>query len=372
MALNNFLFAQCACYFLAFLFSFVVVVPLSENGHDFRGRCLLFTEGMWLSANLTVQERERFTVQEWGPPAACRFALLASLLSLLLAAAHAWRTLFFLCKGHEGAPGSPLTSRSVSPCISPRSQRPEDINQRPSPLPGKLPFVCTQNRGTVAFSVPGQCFPLQVRITMHSPGCKCCIVISEPIWASLSGPAGPTPVSTADSSQPGPSWDPEGGGLPSRCRLALQRCCGDRGWRSDPPSCPRCSSFLYAFLNLLVSAFLVFLVFIASTIVSVGFTMWCDAVTEKGTVPHSCEELQDVDLELNADNSAFYDQLAVAQFGLWASWLAWLAITILAFLKVYHNYRQEDLLDKLVHEKELLLARPAPHAAFQGEKSAVI
>ncbi|XP_060151337.1 transmembrane protein 179 isoform X3 [Globicephala melas] len=187
MALNNFLFAQCVCYFLAFLFSFVVVVPLSENGHDFRGRCLLFTEGMWLSANLTAQEGERFTVQEWGPPAACRFSLLASLLSLLLAAAHAWRTLFFLCKGHEG-----------------------------------------------------------------------------------------------------------------------------------------------------------------------------------------CEELQDIDLELNVDNSAFYDQFAMAQFGLWASWLAWLAITILAFLKVYHNYRQEDLLDKLVHEKELLLARPAPHASFQGEKSAVI
>lgn len=102
MALNNFLFAQCVCYFLAVLFSFVVVVPLSENGHDFRGRCLLFTEGMWLSANLTMQGRERFTVQEWGPPAACRFSLLASLLSLLLAAAHAWRTLFFLCKGHEG------------------------------------------------------------------------------------------------------------------------------------------------------------------------------------------------------------------------------------------------------------------------------
>ncbi|KAI2573007.1 transmembrane protein 179, partial [Homo sapiens] len=174
MALNNFLFAQCACYFLAFLFSFVVVVPLSENGHDFRGRCLLFTEGMWLSANLTVQERERFTVQEWGPPAACRFSLLASLLSLLLAAAHAWRTLFFLCKGHEG-------------------------------------------------------------------------------------------------------------------------------------------SFFSAFLNLLVSAFVVFLVFIASTIVSVGFTMWCDTITEKGTVPHSCEELQDIDLELGVDNSAFYDQFAIAQ-----------------------------------------------------------
>ncbi|XP_044086591.1 transmembrane protein 179 isoform X1 [Neovison vison] len=233
MALNHFLFAQCVCYFLAFVFSFVVVVPLSENGHDFRGRCLLFAEGLWLSANLTVQERERFTVQEWGPPAACRFSLLAGLLSLLLAAAHAWRTLFFLCKGHEG-------------------------------------------------------------------------------------------------------------------------------------------SFLYAFLNLLVSASVVFLVFIASTIVSVGFSMWCDAITEKGTVPHSCEELQDINLELSVDNSAFYDQFAIAQFGLWASWLAWLAIATLAFLKVYHNYRQEDLLDSLVHEKELLLARPTPRTSFQEEKSAVI
>lgn len=77
-------------------------------------------------------------------------------------------------------------------------------------------------------------------------------------------------------------------------------------------------------------------------------------------------------MELNVDNSAFYHQFAIAQFGLWASWLAWLAITTLAFLKVYHNYRQEDLLDSLVHEKELLLARPASRTSFQGEKSAVI
>uniref|UniRef100_A0A8C8ZJA8 Transmembrane protein 179 n=1 Tax=Prolemur simus TaxID=1328070 RepID=A0A8C8ZJA8_PROSS len=233
MAPSNLLCAQCACYVLAFLFSFAVVVPLSENGRDFRGRCLLFTEGMWLSANLTVHERERFTVQEWGPPAACRFGLLAGLLSLLLAAAHAWRALFLLCKGHE-------------------------------------------------------------------------------------------------------------------------------------------SSSFHAFLSLLVSACVVFLVFIAGTIVSVGFTLWCDTVTEKGTVPHSCEELQDINLELDVDNSAFYDQFAIAQFGLWAAWLAWLAVTTLAFLKVYHNYRQEDLLDSLVHEKELLLARPSPRAAFQEEKSAVI
>ncbi|NXT67991.1 T179A protein, partial [Chaetops frenatus] len=232
MALSNFLFAQCICYFLAFLFSFIVVVPLSENGNDFHGRCLLFTEGMWLNANLTV-ERQRFTVQEWGPEAACRFSIFTGLLSLLLATVQAWRTLFFLCKGHE-------------------------------------------------------------------------------------------------------------------------------------------DSFFYAFLNLLISAFVVFITFIASTIVSVGFNMWCDAITEKGSMPNSCEELQDVDLELNLENSAFYDQFAIAQFGLWAAWLTWLVITILAFLKVYHNYRQEDLLDSLIHEKELLLGRSPSRSSLQDDKSGMI
>ncbi|XP_053135213.1 transmembrane protein 179 [Hemicordylus capensis] len=232
MALSNFLFAQCICYFLAFLFSFIVVVPLSENSNDFHGRCLLFTEGMWLNANLTA-ESQRFTVQEWGPESACRFSLFAGLLSLLLAAVQAWRTLFFLCKGHE-------------------------------------------------------------------------------------------------------------------------------------------DSFFYAFLNLLVSAFVVFVIFIASTIVSVGFNMWCDAITEKGSMPNSCEELQDIDLELNLENSAFYDQFAITQFGLWAAWLTWLGITILAFLKVYHNYRQEDLLDSLIHEKEFLLGRSSSRTSFQEEKSGMI
>uniref|UniRef100_A0A8C3P408 Transmembrane protein 179 n=2 Tax=Passeriformes TaxID=9126 RepID=A0A8C3P408_9PASS len=132
------------------------------------------------------------------------------------------------------------------------------------------------------------------------------------------------------------------------------------------------SSFFYAFLNLLISAFVVFITFIASTIVSVGFNMWCDAITEKGSMPNSCEELQDIDLELNLENSAFYDQFAIAQFGLWAAWLTWLAITILAFLKVYHNYRQEDLLDSLIHEKELLLGRSPSRSSLQDDKSGMI
>ncbi|XP_053331104.1 transmembrane protein 179 [Spea bombifrons] len=232
MALSRFLFAQCVLYFLAFLFSFVAVVPLSENSSDFLGKCLLFTEGVWLSVNGTA-EREHFTVEEWGPGSACSFSLFTGLLSLLVAALQAWRTVYFLCKGHE-------------------------------------------------------------------------------------------------------------------------------------------DSFFYAFVNLLISAFVVFVIFVASTIVSVGFNMWCDTITEKGTMHNSCEELQERDLELNVESSSFYDQFAVAEFGLWASWLTWLGISVLAFLKVYHNFRQEDLLDSLIYEKEHLIGKSPSQNSMQGEKNGMI
>ncbi|CAH2328639.1 transmembrane 179 [Pelobates cultripes] len=232
MAMNNFLFAQCVLYFLAFLFSFIAVIPLSENSTDFHGKCLLFTQGVWLSVNAT-QEREHFAVEEWGPESACRFSVFTGLLSLLVCAVQAWRSVFYLCKGHE-------------------------------------------------------------------------------------------------------------------------------------------DSFFYAFVNLLISSFVVFVIFIASTIVSVGFNMWCEAITEKGTMPNSCEELQAKDLELNLENASFYDQFAIAQFGLWAAWLTWLGITILTFLKVYHNYRQEDLLDSLIQEKEHLIRKSSSHSSMEGERNGMI
>ncbi|XP_055496605.1 transmembrane protein 179-like [Leucoraja erinacea] len=119
----------------------------------------------------------------------------------------------------------------------------------------------------------------------------------------------------------------------------------------------RGDTFFATFLNLLVNILVVFLIFIASTLVTVGFNMWCDTITENGKMPNSCQELQDIDLELHLDNSSFYNQFSIIQFGLWAGWVTWMAISILAFLKVYDNYRREDLLDSLLHEKELLLAR---------------
>lgn len=100
MALDNLVFAQCILYFLAFVFGFIAVVPLSENTEDFGGKCLLFTRGMWQNENITVS-KQRFVVDEWGPESSCSFITFVGIASLILAAVQAWRLLFFLCKGHD-------------------------------------------------------------------------------------------------------------------------------------------------------------------------------------------------------------------------------------------------------------------------------
>lgn len=46
------------------------------------------------------------------------------------------------------------------------------------------------------------------------------------------------------------------------------------------------STFFATFLNLLVNILVVFLIFIASTLVTVGFNMWCDTITENGKMPN--------------------------------------------------------------------------------------
>lgn len=100
MAMDNFIFAQCILYFLAFVFGFIAVIPLSENTDDFRGKCLLFTRGMWVNENITVS-KQRFIIEEWGPQSSCSFITAVGIASLILSAVQAWRLLLFICKGHD-------------------------------------------------------------------------------------------------------------------------------------------------------------------------------------------------------------------------------------------------------------------------------
>ncbi|XP_059497472.1 transmembrane protein 179-like [Stegostoma tigrinum] len=98
---NKLLSAQCCSYLLALLFSLFVVVPLAENGREFKGRCLLFSRAFWREENSTGSLINRFVVEEWGPSAACQFCTFVGFFTLIFCAVQAWRTLFYLCKGHD-------------------------------------------------------------------------------------------------------------------------------------------------------------------------------------------------------------------------------------------------------------------------------
>ncbi|XP_020378230.1 transmembrane protein 179-like [Rhincodon typus] len=215
---NKLLSTQCCSYLLALLFSLFVVVPLAENGREFKGRCLLFSRAFWREENSTGSLINRFVVEEWGPSAACQFCTFVGFFTLIFCAVQAWRTLFYLCKGHD-------------------------------------------------------------------------------------------------------------------------------------------DTFFSAFLNLLLSCSVLFLTIVACVMISVGFNIWCDVVTNHGSMPMSCEEIQSVNLHLDVDTSAFYIHFRIAQFGLWSIWTIWVLLGVLAFLKVYRNYKRKELARCLSREKELLLDR---------------
>ncbi|XP_028665765.1 transmembrane protein 179-like isoform X2 [Erpetoichthys calabaricus] len=77
----------------------------------------------------------------------------------------------------------------------------------------------------------------------------------------------------------------------------------------------------------------------------------------KGHDDHSCEDAQYTNLQLDVDTSAFYTQFGIAQFGLWCISVLWISLAILSFLKVYRNYKHQELGHCLAREKELLLDR---------------
>ncbi|XP_005988873.1 transmembrane protein 179 [Latimeria chalumnae] len=215
---NKLLLAQCVAYILALLAAFLAVVPLALNGSDFKDHCLLFGQGYWREENTTGSLVSRFVVEDWGPPSACQFSAFVGVFTLLFSAVQAWRSFFYLYKGHD-------------------------------------------------------------------------------------------------------------------------------------------DTFFSAFLNLLLSVSVLFLTLVAGVMVSVGFNAWCDAVTNHGSLPISCEEAQTMNLHLEVDTSGFYIHFGIAQFGLWAIWTMWVLLSVFAFLKVYRNYKRKDVGQCLAREKELLLDR---------------
>ncbi|XP_023685171.1 transmembrane protein 179 [Paramormyrops kingsleyae] len=116
------LLAHSAAYTLSVLAGLMVVIPLALNGSDFKGRCVLFSQGFWRTENVTGSAEKaewvsRLIVQEWGPSAACQFPTFVGVFTVLYGAAQGWRSIFYLHRRHDDTLFSAFLTVLLSLCV---------------------------------------------------------------------------------------------------------------------------------------------------------------------------------------------------------------------------------------------------------------
>ncbi|XP_041063502.1 transmembrane protein 179-like [Carcharodon carcharias] len=119
---NRLLFCQCTAYLLAFVLALFAAVPLGQDQHQLRGRCLLYGAGRWQRPNGSwsagCAQAHCFRLLHWGPPSACRYSLFISIFSCAYSALQGFRSTYLLYRGFEESPFSEFVSMLLSCTIA--------------------------------------------------------------------------------------------------------------------------------------------------------------------------------------------------------------------------------------------------------------
>lgn len=115
------------------------------------------------------------------------------------------------------------------------------------------------------------------------------------------------------------------------------------------------SSFLSAFLDTVVTMFLTALSLVAAIIVTCGFKIWCDGVTERFS---SCDNASaiDIDKDDNIRTTGFYIQMGTVQFSVWSSWVCWVFLTVLSMCKLCRYHEQENVIVSMAQERQRIIS----------------
>ncbi|XKL68714.1 hypothetical protein PGB90_006483 [Kerria lacca] len=114
------------------------------------------------------------------------------------------------------------------------------------------------------------------------------------------------------------------------------------------------SSFLSAFIDVIVCFILCLFSFIASGIITYGFMIWCKSMTKRFP---SCELAagNEIDKKDSIDTSGFFIELGAAQFGAWTSWACWVGLTVFAVLKLCRYHQLENMRVSMFRERQRLI-----------------
>ncbi|KAK8730439.1 hypothetical protein OTU49_008007 [Cherax quadricarinatus] len=95
MGLSNVLvLSQVTTYILTLLLALCIIIPIFFHLHDFRGHCLLFSNGTW-------RETDGQFAVSWASQGFCDYNLTWASISLLIAIVQIYRFIVQICRGTE-------------------------------------------------------------------------------------------------------------------------------------------------------------------------------------------------------------------------------------------------------------------------------
>jgi phosphotransferase system glucose/maltose/N-acetylglucosamine-specific IIC component len=83
-------------YLSAFILSLVICVPMSMNQEQFKGRCLLFSTGLW-------QEKDGQFIVNWASQAYCNFTIFVAVIMFVVSVIQFGRFCKFLRRGRDSS-----------------------------------------------------------------------------------------------------------------------------------------------------------------------------------------------------------------------------------------------------------------------------
>lgn len=114
------------------------------------------------------------------------------------------------------------------------------------------------------------------------------------------------------------------------------------------------STFLSAFIDVIVSINLAAVTLVAAIIITLGFMTWCDCMTKRFP---SCELAagNDIDRKDQIDTTGFHIELGAAQFGAWSSLSIWVGLSVFAVLKLCRYHQLENMKVSMYRERQKLI-----------------
>ncbi|RUS72839.1 hypothetical protein EGW08_019404 [Elysia chlorotica] len=119
------------------------------------------------------------------------------------------------------------------------------------------------------------------------------------------------------------------------------------------------SSWLDAFINLIVNSIMCVCLFSTSLTVSIGFRQWCELMTSAKSGFERCDDAQHFNIgkNINVDAGNYFAQWQITQFGIWFLWLIWLVLSVMALIRLYHYHRIESFTSSMNRERQRLISQ---------------